>query len=325
MPLGGPSLTYGELKYIEEWIKAGAPKEGFIAEESLLENNERFEFPEEEFAILTKPKHGIQMNIGPFDVAGNFEREFFYYEPLENNEEIFINRIEITMQRNSHHFILYDFPLEDFPTPQVYRDLREPGGPSINLETVGTILSQRFVFGTQWRTIDYKFPEGVALRIPPNWGLDLNSHYVNRTSETIQGQVSINLHTVEPEEVIFKADNLFLQNQNILLPAGEVTTLEKTWTFNERIHIFQLYSHAHSHMTEFRMYIVGGPRDGELIYFAKDWQHPPVLDVDPPITLEPGEGLKAITTYNNDTDRVLYWGLFSIDEMMMILGAYYTD
>ena len=139
------------------------------------------------------------------------------------------------------------------------------------------------------------------------------------------GEVSINLHTVERGEVVFEAANLFLQNRDILLPPREVNTLEKTWIFNERIHTFQLYSHAHQHMKEFRMFIVGGPRDGELVYFTRDWQHPPIIDIDPPITLEAGEGLKAVTIFDNDTDKTLTWGLFSVDEMMMILGAYYTD
>ena len=62
---------------------------------------------QDEFQPLTKPEHGMQLHLGPFDIQPNFEREFFYYLPLNNNEEIFINRVEINMRRGSHHFIAY--------------------------------------------------------------------------------------------------------------------------------------------------------------------------------------------------------------------------
>ena len=324
MPLGGPFLTYGELEYISDWITAGAPREGFVAEEGVLENNIRFEIPINEFERLTPPQSGIQLNLGPFEVAPNFEREFFFYQPLNNNEPLYVNRVEITMRPKSHHFILYDFPQEDFPETETYRDVRTSAEPII-WTTLSSIINQRFVFGTQWRTIDYSFPEGVALRIDPNWGFDMNSHYVNRTDQPVEGEVSLNLHTVEETEVIYVAENLFLNNTDIFLPAGEVTTLEKDWIFHERRYIFQLYSHAHENMTEFRIFIIGGPRDGELVYYARDWQHPPLLEIDPPLVLEAGEGLKAVATYDNDTERNQTFGLFSVDEMMIVLGAYYID
>jgi hypothetical protein len=78
-------------------------------------------------------------------------------------------------------------------------------------------------------------------------------------------------------------------------------------------------------MLEFAVEIVGGDRDGELIYFAYDWEHPPILDLDPPITLEAGEGLKLIATYYNWTNETLTFGLLSVDEMMILFGYFYTD
>jgi len=69
----------------------------------------------------------------------------------------------------------------------------------------------------------------------------------------------------------------------------------------------------------------GGANDGQLVFFTKDWEHPPFLDFDPPLVLDAGQGLRAETTYNNETDRVLSFGFRSVDEMMIIFGAYYVD
>ena len=61
------------------------------------------------------------------------------------------------------------------------------------------------------------------------------------------------------------------------------------------------------------------------VYIAYDWEHPPILELDPPLILEPGQGLRLEATYNNTTNRTLRFGLLSVDEMMILFGAYYVD
>ncbi len=324
MPLAAPSLTNGELEYIREWIVAGAPKDGFVADEQLLADESRFEIPEGEFEPLDPPAQGIQLHLGPFDVASDFEREFFYYQPLDNSEELYVNKVEITMKAGSHHFILYDYPFGAEPEPETFRDLRDVNGNYIQ-STVESMVLQRFVFGTQWRIMDYDFPTGVALEIPANWSLDLNSHYVNKASEEKDGEVYINLHTVNKSEVTKVAKNLFLNNLEIQLPAGKITTIKKPYIFSDNRSIFLLSSHAHQFMTEFKIYILGGERDGELVFYTQDWEHPPLLEFDPPLELSANQGLMAEATYNNTTARNLSFGFLSEDEMMIIFGAYYTE
>lgn len=322
MPLGGPSLTYGQLEYVRKWIIAGAPAEGIVAEANLLEDESRFEIPTAEFETLAPPEMGIQLNLGPFEIGSQFEREFWYYKPLENSEDIYITKFESAMRAGSHHLILYDYPQADYPEENVFRDIRKENG-IIDYATAQSIGNQRYVLGTQLRNTSYEFPEGVALRLPANYGLDINNHYVNYSDEAITGEISVNLHTVDQSEVQHIAKNIFLNNTNFTLPAGKVTTLSKTWAFNETSNIFLLSSHAHQYNTEFRIFISGGTRDGELVYFSKDWEHPPLIEYDPPIVLNPGEGLRAEATYNNTTDSNLNFGLLSVNEMMIIFGIYY--
>ncbi len=89
--------------------------------------------------------------------------------------------------------------------------------------------------------------------------------------------------------------------------------------------MFEIFSHAHELNTEFAIEIAGGERDGELVYISYDWEHPPVLDLDPPIIINPGEGFRLIATYDNWTDDYLQFGLLSTDEMMILFGYLYTD
>ncbi len=326
MPLGKPSLTNGELEYVLEWILAGAPETGAVADPSLLLNTGRYEPPE--FKQLPVPTNGIQLHLGPFDVAPNYEREFYYYQPLGNDGELFVNRVDIALHPGSHHLILYeladDIPANLIPEPNVIRDIRDANGNYITANLEITRYHQ-FVTGTQWPLMNYSFPAGVALRIPSNSGFDLNSHSVNRSAEVTQGEAWVNFHTVDPSEVEHVAELLFMNTTDFSLPPNTVTTVIRTFPIDERVQIFQLFSHAHEHMTEFRVFIDGGPRSGELVYVAYDWEHPPILELDPPLILEPGQGLRLEATYNNTTNRTLRFGLLSVDEMMILFGGYYVD
>ncbi len=326
MPLGGSPLTYGELEYIRQWIHAGAPEEGEVADRALLEDTTRY--AQDQFTPLAIPARGMQLRLGPFEVAPQFEREFFYYEPLTHSEDLLIERMEISMRPGSHHFILYTFddsiPQSLMPVPQTIRDLREPNGQA-NPQNFTPMLYHVFFAGTQWPRMNYHFPPGVALRLPANTGIDLNSHYVNRGNTPAEGEVHINLHFADPAEVEHVADVLMMNNQSFALPPQQETTVERTFRVNERIHVFQLFSHAHEHMTRFEVEIDGGRRDGELVYVATDWEHPPILELDPPLTLESGEGFTLRATYDNDTDRTLRFGLLSEDEMMILFGYFYRD
>ena len=326
MPLGKPPLTNGELEFVLQWILAGAPSSGNVVDLGLLDDTERYEAPE--FEPLPVPTSGVQFHLGPWDVAPNFEREFFYYEPLNNDQPLFVNRVGMAMRPGSHHLILYDLsdniPEILVPEPQVFREIRDANGNYIP-STLMITSHLNFVTGTQWPRMTYHYPPGVAMRIPADAGFDINAHYVNRSSEIIQGEIYANLHTVDSSQVEHVAERLFMNNVDINLPPNATTTLNKTFVVDKKVQIFQLFSHAHEHMTEFRVFIDGGPRDGELVYIAYDWEHPPILELNPTLTLEAGQGLRLQATYNNDTNSTINFGFLSSDEMMILFGAYYVD
>ena len=326
MPLGKPPLTNGELEFVLQWILAGAPSSGNVVDLGLLDDTERYEAPE--FEPLPVPTSGVQFHLGPWDVAPNFEREFFYYEPLNNDQPLFVNRVDMAMRPGSHHLILYDLsdniPEILVPEPQVFREIRDANGNYIP-STLMITSHLNFVTGTQWPRMTYHYPPGVAMRIPADAGFDINAHYVNRSSEIIQGEIYANLHTVDSSQVEHVAERLFMNNVDINLPPNATTTLNKTFVVDKKVQIFQLFSHAHEHMTEFRVFIDGGPRDGELVYIAYDWEHPPILELNPTLTLEAGQGLRLQATYNNDTNSTINFGFLSSDEMMILFVDYYVD
>ena len=335
MPLGDRFLTNGELKFIYQWIGSGAPDTGVVANLDLLNDTSRYELPK--FKVLAPPPagSGIQFHLGPFNVRpnANNDREFAYYWPLNHAEDIFVNRIEISMRTGSHHFIFYTFNKNILNYPGLvklidslkfkYRDLRDTLTGLVNIYTAYSFGFHDFFQGTQTPYINKGFPKGIALRLPAKTGFDLNSHYVNRSGVNLTGEIYANMYTIPKEEVKAAAEILNLGNQEINLPPNQTTVITKDYTFNENRNIIQLFTHAHERLKEFEIKIVGGVNNGKTVYWTDDWSHPPILEMDPPLTLKSGEGLRAIATYFNPTSQTIRFGLQSTDEMMIVFGAYY--
>ena len=350
MPPGGPYLTNGELNFIEKWIWEGAPETGSVADPIILNDTSTYQAPE--FVPLDPPLNGIQYHIGPFDVYPNTEREFLYYAPAIDGE-IFINRVEMSMSPGTHHFIAYSFS-ENYSPPtflgegsppleNVIRDIHPPNTDNYHdfdiLSNLYDLNEHIFLFGTQWPFWDYSLPEGVAFKFDSDYGLDLNPHYFNYTNDTIQGEVYFNVHTLLPSEVEHQAGILQLGENNINLPPNQETTLTEIFSANQilngvnidipdgatNLNIFQLFSHAHQLMTRFDILILHPNGEEELIYTALDYEHPPILELDPPLIIEPNQGLISRATYYNDTDNYVNFGLYSTDEMMIVFGLVYFD
>ena len=329
MPMGLDFLTNGELEFIRQWIMAGAPENGHVADEALLSDTTIFALPD--FEPLEIPENGIQIHLPPFDVPPQFERELFYYVEIDTPDYLYVNRITTTMRPGSHHFIVYTFDDVNqnyLPNEGVYRDIRNFNG-TINNGVLFQMQYHQFISGTQTRLFDYTLPEGVALKIDPSFGFDLNSHYANYSNDTIVGEVYNNFYFSDLENVDHIAEILQLVNDDIYLPPNQETTLNSTfWIEDEHeepINLFQLFSHAHKLNTEFKIYKVNqnNQNSRELIYISYDWEHPPVMKFDPPLHFSISDGIELEATYFNDTDEIVEWGLLSVDEMMIAFGLYY--
>lgn len=324
MPLGNDMLFKGQVEYIRRWIEAGAPKTGIVADIALLEDKT----PSlAKFEPLSPPKsgEGFQMGLAPFEIYANFEREIFIRKQLLNKESVYVNKFQLKMHPGSHHFIMYGFrDTKNLPAINTVRDLRNKDN-SLNLTTFSQIGNHIFYFGGSESNFTFNFPEGTAVELPPNMEFDLNSHYFNKGSKSYNGEVNINIYTIPKEKVIKTLKVLDLGNTTFSLPPKTVTVATKSFTFNTNTKIVTLFSHTHKYGEKFEILINGGPRNGEIVYTSKNWEHPVKIDYSTPISLKKGEGLTSRITYNNTSNNTLRFGFTSDDEMGIIFGYYYED
>ena len=327
MQLGLAKLTIGQIEFIEQWITAGAPRTGVVADATLLDDKTA---QSENFVPLVAPEpgKGFQVNLSKFSIQPNFEREFFVFKKVGNTADIFVNRFEINMRMNSHHMVVYDFnndiPPIFFPKEEVIRDIRNDNG-SLNIANMFPMAYHVYVIGSQSPYLNFEFPPGVALRLKGNIGLDFNSHYVNKEPTPIEGEVNVNFHTMTPSSVLKEAKTMNLGNQNLTLYPGQRTTLTKTFTMSKDISVITLTSHTHQLGEQFVIKIVGGTRNGEIVYTSTDWHHPQFIKYDPPLILHAGEGLMSVIVYNNTKTKPVKFGLTSAEEMGIIFGYYIAN
>jgi hypothetical protein len=324
MPLGNDMLYKGQIEYIRQWIEAGAPETGIVADVSLLNDKTQSLL---EFEPLKAPdvNDGFQVSLSPFEIYGNFEREIFVRKPLGNMSQVYINKFQLKMRPGSHHFIMYGFRnLNNLPNLNQVRDLRNKDN-SLNFETFSQIGNHIFYFGGSESNITFDFPEGTAVEIPANATFDLNSHYFNRSSKPYNGEVYMNLYTVPKEKVKKVLKVLDFGNTSLIIPANKKTVITKDFKFSKNTKVVTLFSHTHKFGEKFEILIKGGARDGEVIYTNFDWEHPLKVDFATPISLKAGEGLTSRITYNNYSDKQVGFGFTSDDEMGIIFGYYYEE
>jgi hypothetical protein len=322
MPLGGPNLTVGQIEFIKQWIAKGAPRTGSVVDENILKNNT---VCSETFTPMPAPApaEGFQLSINPFNINPNTEREVFVNRKAPNTSTVYINKFVMQGRRNSHHFVLYGFQnTAALPPVNVMRDLYNADG-SLNMVTFSQMQNHLFLSGGTDVGGTYTFPPGVALKLPAGTHLDLNAHYFNKQNISLTGENYINLYMVPQSSVVKEAQSINFGNYNFSIPANSRKTITTDFTFSKPVTVITLTSHYHKMGEKFQIKILGGARNGEVVYESTDWEHPLVVNLTAPIQLKAGEGLTSVVTYNNTSSKTINFGLTSEDEMNIIFGYYY--
>src|SRR6185295_9932896 len=105
--------------------------------------------------------------------------------------------------------------------------------------------------------------------------------------------------------------------------------------------IFMLSSHQHQRGVRFSAW----RSDGSKLFDNLDWSHPPTLRYDPPLVLRPGDYIEYECEHDNGVTRTvrrcgdspydrnctpgepitLRFGVTSVDDMCLLVGAYYVE
>ncbi len=350
------ALTEKEIELFRQWILYGAPDDEQVVDPQVLEDyyENGMALPTTTPVAAPAPPEGYQLKLGPFFLSPQEEREFFKKHDIGLDIATEVNRLEISFNAESHHFILYKMGEE------LADDVRD-GMRDIE-EAEFSMIRNTLVAAWQ-NDDDYVLPEGTAYRFQDDTYFDLNYHVKNYASAGIlAAEVYVNVYTQDygtaQREMLstllpYDLFDLFTGGdlgENLIIPntGDPIVFSDHIWIPplpfvpfpSGNWYMWQLSTHAHSRAVDYDIYLANPDGSkGEQLYEGYynydhtfnqgyyDYEHPPVLTFDPllPINMGAGGGIVHEATYVNDTDETLGWGNTTDDEMMLLFVHFTTE
>ena len=332
----GPAVPAQNIELIRQWIYKGAPLTGNVVDTSLI--NEYYTVgginsipnPPE----LPTEAGSFQLHLGKIFLAPQSEAEYFIKYDLELPADIHVNRIEMIMAPESHHFLLYKFlPGQDASFAEGLRLQNPQTG-------VGSSGSSSTMVNAWQMSFDTHLPAGTAYVWPTGSVLDMNFHLKNYNLDSVlAAEVYFNVYTVptaDPIEVMYSD---LITDVNIFIPADNTPhtfsqsdyDLSATRYWN----VWQLTSHTHKYGIDFDIFKRNANgTQGDQIYegwYNTDYtfnqgyygfSHPPVRQFSPLEQINPRTGLIQKATFRNNGSSPVFFGLTTNDEMKLYYIQY---
>jgi len=245
---------------------------------------------------------------------------------LGNETEIWVNAVELQQDSSSHHSNWTFVPQDKFDGPDGVWKCWERDYDQVSAALAGGVI---YAQSTQTEREVQRFPEGVAVRIPPYSRIIGDVHLLNTAAEPVTGALTLTLYGIPKEEVAHKLTPFHLTYQGLDIPAhaksrffGECSMTgpfaASGNTFDPKV--YYILPHTHAMAKRFFLEILGGPRDGETILELSAYNgeaHGRVYEK--PIDMTGAEGYRFGCEYDNPRDESVGWG-FGDQEMCELLG-----
>ena len=267
-----------------------------------------------------EPGKGIQLVMTASIESGTeSEKCLFVKAPAE---DLHVQRDEVRFSPGSHHFLLYETHYTEIPT-------KKQDGTEVDTSGVFDCSDgatngwdvKKLVGGSQ--NADgasiLKFPENVAMNVQGGAILLMNAHYVNASSETLEPEVRINLHTIPKEQVEVEGDILFFYNPFIGVLPQSGSRSRMRCAIHEDITLTNFQSHMHARGVGYAASVVGQ----DPFYENDQWEGVPVAEFGAGKAIAKGSVIDYHCDYDNPGSDGVFQGPRSTDEMCMAIGSYY--
>ena len=342
-PQNASSITDLEIETVRQWILAGAKETGINFDFAVVEDYYTNGGIESVPNVPAPPEagEGFQIHLGPFFIAPGEETEYLNKYETRLSETLEITKFKTDMGEFSHHFIVYNFvdyatgeptPMNDVPVGYGLRG-------DIGFDNKGFVITEQY-------SNTLELPGGTAMEWKEDLVLDLNSHYINySTNEVLKCEVYLNVYTQESgvaEQIMYSQ---LVPNTNIQIPNdGEVHSFNFNVPYaaaqfinplfqDPLVHIWSMVSHTHAYGEDFNISI-----NSDQVYDAGcangmpgcavedfDYQHLPFRFYEPFLPFGTGDNLLANASYINNGPVDVQWGLTSQDEMMLFIIFFTLD
>lgn len=263
---------------------------------------------------MRKPRHGMQMTIGPVAVPSGSEITECTYFKSPAKHDMAVNHVRIGVKGGSHHIHLYR-PID---RNMSVADGHETCNMAVNFDVWQLVLASQNLL------LDWKLPRGVAFKFRAGEQLLAQTHFVDNglLSTPDPGWATFNLYATKKKKVKWYAGSLFGQDRDVHVPPHSEATATTRCVFPHPVKLIAITGHYHFRGAEFSASTWDGTSTGEELYHFTGYTEPIFQrfsgNVQPEVP-----GLEWTCRYVNDTDNDFTFGPFTDKNEHCNLFAFY--
>ncbi|HXJ35376.1 MAG TPA: hypothetical protein VMS22_15190 [Candidatus Eisenbacteria bacterium] len=264
---------------------------------------------------VKKPRHGMQMTIGPVDVPHGSEITQCTYFKNPNPKDMAVGRVRIQVQGGSHHVHLYRPVDPNMSVP----DGHETCNFALNFD------QWQLIFASQNVTLDWKLPRGVAIMLRGGEQYVAQTHFVDNglLATPDPGWATFNIYSMKRKKVKSFAGAFFGQDRDVVVPPHSESFATTRCVFPRPVKLLALTGHYHFRGKEFTVNTWDGTTTGEQLYKFEGYTEPVFERYSGKFQPEV-QGLEWTCRYENDTDTQFTFGPFTDqNEHCNLFGFYY--
>lgn len=247
---------------------------------------------------------------------------------LNNPEPLWVSAVVMDADEGWHHSNWMFVPETEFEGPDGTWPCTERSFNEISGALAGGAVF--FAQSTQSTHEEMRFPAGAAYQIPPYSRVIGSVHLINFGAAPLSSALTFTIESLPAGEVTTPLYPLAIDNRGIRVgprsASSSVTECDFA-TFRGGMidwSIYYVLPHYHAFATGWTLEVMGGPRDGEVVYSTSlDIGDPLGAALEPPLDLSGATGLRMRCEYMNTTDTEVGYGALASDEMCVML-AYTT-
>jgi hypothetical protein len=278
------------------------------------------------------PGQVMQHDFGTYKLGpGEEDSSLCQSWTLENDDELWVNAVELETDGGYHHSNWLFAPDDKYAGPDGIWKCDDRGYSELDAAVAGGVL---FAQSTQAKKQVQKFPDGVAVRLPPHARIVGGVHLYNTSSEPIDTTLELAIYTLPASDVRIPLAPFRLSYIDLTIPPMAVSEFSsecdlagaaQSGSQSLDMDLYYVLPHYHSLGHSFHLETLGGDDDGKAIYDlgAFDGEaHGTAFD--PPVSMAGAKGFRFSCGYQNPRSTEVGWGIGD-QEMCVMLGFARSD
>ncbi len=270
----------------------------------------------------------VIFDYGDWTIPSGGEQSLCAQWTLNNDEPLYVNGVIQANDGGFHHSNWYAVRDDQFVGEDGFFTCATRGFA----ETSGAIFGEVvFAQSTQAYVEDQRFPEGVAIKIPPRSKIIGGVHLLNVGSAPLDTGVRMGLELVHPRDVKVVATPWRMDNSSLAIPgekhsrwSSSCTKLKVQYEIkNDESFaplIYWILPHYHGLGDYFRVDVLRPEGDETIVELAGFNAEANGVTFPEPIDMAGATGMRMVCGYTNPYDRYVYYGLKGADEMCTMLA-----